>query len=120
MTLAELSARSGKSVQKIVEWAMAGARTSGKGSIFGDGEINGVRRGDSGSSINTRTPEGREAYDEAVYSVVSSVETPVGAAAIREKVGGTSLQVRTALNRLIEAGKIGYEGRARATRYTTT
>jgi hypothetical protein len=49
---------------------------------------------------------------------VEGSRSPIGAGALRRKVGGTALQVRTALNRLIEAGRINYEGRARATRYT--
>jgi hypothetical protein len=42
----------------------------------------------------------------------------VSAGDVRRQVGGTPLQARAALNRLIEAGKLNYTGRARGTRYT--
>jgi hypothetical protein len=109
MTLSELSTRSGKTVSQIVEWALGGR---------------GVRRGNSAPAagglkrVDTRTPVGRDAYDEQVLAAVEGAKGPIGAGEVREQVGGTALQARTALNRLIEAGKINYEGRARATRYT--
>jgi hypothetical protein len=36
---------------------------------------------------------------------------------LRKRYGGTSLQARTALTRLIHAGKVTFEGKATATRY---
>lgn len=69
-------------------------------------------------AVNTRTPEGRRAYDAAVLAVVEQAERPIKAPEITAQVGGTALQVRKALARLIEASKITWEGKARGMRYS--
>jgi hypothetical protein len=69
-------------------------------------------------AVNTRTPEGRKAYDNAVYEVVKEAETPIKAPEITVRVGGTALQVRKSLARLIETGAVTWEGKARGMRYT--
>jgi hypothetical protein len=68
--------------------------------------------------VNTRTPEGRSAYDNAVLEVVARSERPIKAPEITAAVGGTALQVRKALARLIETEKITWEGKARGMRYS--
>jgi hypothetical protein len=68
--------------------------------------------------VNTRTPEGRSAYDNAVLEVVAQAERPIKAPEITAAVGGTALQVRKALARLIEGEKITWEGKARGMRYS--
>ncbi|MBV1862217.1 MAG: hypothetical protein KUG77_27610, partial [Nannocystaceae bacterium] len=70
-----------------------------------------------GKNVNTRTPEGRAAYDIAVFDAVSASSKPIGSSKLRKAIGGTPLQLRTALNRLIEDGKVTYQGKARATKY---
>lgn len=69
-------------------------------------------------AVNTRTPEGRRAYDNAVYTVVKEAESPLKAPEITARVGGTALQVRKSLARLIETGKVTWEGKARGMRYS--
>jgi hypothetical protein len=69
-------------------------------------------------TVNTRTPEGRRAYDAAVYSVVEGAGRPIKAPEITSQVGGTALQVRKSLARLIEAGKVTWEGKARGMKYS--
>ena len=69
-------------------------------------------------SVNTRTPEGRKAYDMAVLAVVAESERPIKAPEITTRVGGTALQVRKSLARLIELGQITWEGKARGMRYS--
>jgi hypothetical protein len=69
-------------------------------------------------SVNTRTPEGRKAYDAAVLAVVEEAERPIKAPEITARVGGTALQVRKSLARLIDAEKITWEGKARGMRYS--
>ena len=116
MTLRELSERSGRPVGAIVEWALgsgagrAAAPAKSKGS-------NGTPRPAKAKGVDVRTPKGRAAYDDAVLDIVGGAKSPVSAQAVRAKVGGTPPQARAALNRLIESGKVGYTGRARATRY---
>lgn len=68
--------------------------------------------------VNTRTPAGRAAFDEAVFAAIQSIGAPVGAGLIQKQVGGTNMQVRSACNRLIEAGRVTWTGKARGTRYT--
>lgn len=69
--------------------------------------------------VNTRTQAGREAYDKAILGALEELGGgPVPGSAIKVKVGGTPLQARTALNRLIEAGSVTFEGKARGTKYS--
>ena len=67
--------------------------------------------------IDTRTPEGRQEYDKAILAAVEAAAAPISAEEIRRTTGGTSLQARVALARLIEAGVITWIGQARGTRY---
>ena len=129
MTLSELADRSGKSVSQIIAWALPG-KTGGGKAPRPTAKPNGVPSGKAAAkpaagaskggskAVNTRTPEGRAKYDAAVYDAVAAAGQPVGSSKLRKSVGGTPLQLRTALNRLIEDGKVTYEGKARATRYS--
>jgi hypothetical protein len=67
--------------------------------------------------VDTRTVAGREAFDKKILAAVRTIEGPVSAAQVQARVGGTNMQVRTGLNRLIEAGKLTWSGRAKGTRY---
>ncbi|TPV93900.1 MAG: hypothetical protein B7733_18050 [Myxococcales bacterium FL481] len=69
-------------------------------------------------TVNTRTPEGREAYDDAVLDALRTISAPANSEQIRPIAGGTSLQLRTSLTRLANEGKITWEGQARGTRYS--
>lgn len=68
--------------------------------------------------INTRTAEGRAAYDAAILDALRQLGRPAAAPEIIAITGGTPLQARTALNRLIEDRKVAWTGKARGTRYT--
>jgi hypothetical protein len=57
-------------------------------------------------SVNTRTPEGRKAYDLAVLAVVADADRPIKAPEITARVGGTALQVRKSLARLIDTSQV--------------
>lgn len=70
--------------------------------------------------VNTRTPDGRDAYDKAVIDAVMQIGEPASAPQIRSLAGGTELQARKSLNRLIEAGRVTFTGKARGTRYMPT
>jgi hypothetical protein len=71
-----------------------------------------------GAEVDTRTAEGRAAYDANVLAALKGATGPQAASDLTNKVGGTPLQIRTALARLIEAGSVNWAGRARGTRYT--
>lgn len=76
----------------------------------------GVGRGNG--AVSTRTAVDRREFDAKVLEVVQDRESPCTATEVREALGGTPLQVRRALNRLIEDGSLDYIGQARGTRYT--
>lgn len=67
--------------------------------------------------VETRTPAGRRAYDEGMLAALREMDEPVGVGPLMDKVGGSNLQARAALNRLIAQGKITWAGKARGTRY---
>lgn len=69
------------------------------------------------TEVNTRTQVGRERLDARVLAHLGARSGFVAASEVREAVGATSIQVRTSLNRLIEAGKVTWKGKARGTRY---
>jgi len=67
--------------------------------------------------VNTRTAAGREAFDKKILEAVTAGGGPVSATQVQARVGGTNMQVRAGLNRLIEAGHLTWSGQARGTRY---
>lgn len=71
-----------------------------------------------GGAVDTRTPAARKRYDDSVYRAVKASSSPISAQDVRAQVGGTPLQARKALNRLIEAGRLSFQGKARATKYS--
>lgn len=96
---------------KLAALAPAGEDEAGEGRKPG-------KRGGKAKAVNTRTPEGRGAYDEALFKALEGAGAPTGAGALIGKVGGTSLQARAGLARLIEAGRITWTGKARGTKYS--
>ena len=61
--------------------------------------------------------DGRDAYDKAMLDVLKGSSKQMAAPELGTAVGGTPLQVRTSLARLIQAGKVSWTGKARGTRY---
>lgn len=101
-------------------------RDNGTGQHFSDimlNEVLGVRPKTkrvpraAASGVDTRTPDGRAEYDKAVLKVVRKSREPIGAAEICAVAGGSPLQVRVALARLIAAGQVTWTGKARGTKY---
>lgn len=76
------------------------------------------RGGGSKAVVDTRTPAGRDAYDQGMLNALKNAPGPQAAPDLSAVVGGTPLQVRTALARLIERGLVSWTGQARGTRYT--
>jgi hypothetical protein len=74
--------------------------------------------GEEDSDVNTRTAAGRREYDNRVLEFVRNSDEAVSATEIRNHVGGTSLQVRKSVARLIEAEQVTWQGKARGTRYS--
>jgi hypothetical protein len=100
----------------------------GQGRKGGGGESGGAQGGGAQgggrkqkaaqAEVDTRTAEGRAAYDEAVLAALRAAGGPQSASELTAVAGGSPLQIRTALARLIEAGTVNWSGRARGTRYT--
>lgn len=74
--------------------------------------------GEEDEDVNTRTAAGRRDYDQRVLDFIQESEEPVSATEIRNHLGGTSLQVRKAVARLIEMERVTWQGKARGTRYS--
>lgn len=67
----------------------------------------------------THTAEGRAALDRAVLeSLAAFGGVSVSAEALRARLGATPAQLRSSLNRHIEAGDVSFSGKARGTRYS--
>jgi hypothetical protein len=77
-----------------------------------------AKRGGAKPVVDTRTPAGRDAYDEAMLNALKAADGPRAAPELSAVVGGTPLQVRTSLARLIERGLVSWTGQARGTRYS--
>ncbi|WAS91813.1 hypothetical protein [Nannocystis punicea] len=69
------------------------------------------------NEVVTRTAAGREAFDKQILEVIEAIGGPASATEIQRRVGGTNMQVRSGVNRLIEAGHVTWTGKARGTRY---
>lgn len=125
MTVAELAQRSGRSISDVIELVLSQsgtvrARPAGNGERKRGGKPAApaaAPRGKKGAA-QVRTQAGRANYDEAVLAAVKSSKGKVKAEELRKKVGGTPPQLRTALARLIEDGKVKSTGKARGTAYT--
>lgn len=77
-----------------------------------------VEPGEGLDEVNTRTAAGRREYDARVLEFIQESEDAVSATEIRNHLGGTSLQVRKAVARLIETERVTWHGKARGTRYS--
>jgi hypothetical protein len=115
-TLTELAERSGKTVNEIVAFAMRNTAVVTKKVTLSKARIE--TSTNSTNKVDTRTPAGRAAYDEAVLDYLGANRgTWIGAGDLRRAVGGSALQVRTALARLLESSGVEYQGVARGTEY---
>ena len=82
-------------------------------------EASGKQARKAPGKVNTRTAAGRATFEKAILGALDELGGgPVSGADVRAKVGGTSLQVRAAMNRLIDAGTVSFEGKARGTKYS--
>lgn len=70
------------------------------------------------SDVDFRSREGRDKFDESVMSQVASATAPVASGDLLNVLGGSPSQIRKALGRLIEAGRVTSTGVTRAMRYS--
>jgi hypothetical protein len=128
MTLAELAQRSGRSIDEIARYALGGGGSPRAPSRPAANSTNGARkakkaskparsaRGPSGAAV--RRPSDRAAFDDAVMDAVRQLGGTAQSADIEKIVGGTPLQRRSALHRLVSKRKLTRSGAARGTTYT--
>lgn len=111
----------GKAAQKAAPApakSSGGGRKSGRASGGGKESGGSSKRGGAAKGVDTRTPAGREAYDTSMLNALKQVGKAAAAPELAAIVGGTPLQIRTSLARLIERGLVNWTGQARGTRYT--
>jgi hypothetical protein len=106
MTVAELAAHSGRQVREIIDYALGD-----------DDAFQAMAANHDPPPVDTRTAAGRYAYDQAVFTVLAAHDGPMSALEIRDHVGGTPVQLRGALARLVEDEIVTSTGQAAATRY---
>ena len=106
ITLRELADKSGRSISEVVAFAMP------------NGHRNGAPEADK--PVDTRSHDGREAYDTQVLAALQKRDDWTLATDLRSDVGGTPLQMRTALARLLDRDLVEHRGQARATQYRAT
>jgi hypothetical protein len=75
----------------------------------------GRKRGTGGSRAE-RAARSKD-YDAAVLGEISAAADPVGAVAVRKKVGGNAAEFRASVERLIAGKKVKKSGIAKGTRY---
>ncbi|MFV8750132.1 winged helix DNA-binding protein [Nannocystaceae bacterium ST9] len=118
MTLAELSKLSRGQFSGLLSSVTVGeVIRAGRESLHADMDELARSRAEE-EDVNTRTAAGRRDYDARVLEFIRASEEPVSATEIRNHINGTSLQVRKAVARLIEAELVTWHGKARGTRYS--
>lgn len=107
MTLGELARLAGRSLDEVVAVAMNGTRPT---------PASGVPPKRDEVRPRGELPRGGVRVDRVLAAVVASGK-PIDINSIRAKVGGSTAQVRAALRKLADAGKLGITGQRRGTRY---
>lgn len=100
---------------------LTGSSAGSSGSMLSSGAMGSLSllvHDESADEVNTRTAAGRREYDQRVLEFVRESDEAVSATEVRNHIGGTSLQVRKSVARLIEDEKVTWQGKARGTRYS--
>ncbi len=121
MTLAELSKLSKGQFSGLLSTVTVGEVINAgqaKPAAISGAELEDAEESSDEEEVNTRTAAGRREYDARVLDFIRDAEDAVSATEIRNHVGGTSLQVRKAVARLIETEQVTWQGKARGTRYS--
>lgn len=119
MTVADLARLGGKTASEIAAYALSGGAPAASGRArngaakkSGRGAAKPGRR----ASASTRTSVGGD-FDAKVLAAIENAGEPVRVEQIAGVVGGTPVQRRAALHRLVADKKLKRAGRARATTY---
>lgn len=119
-TIGELAARGGRSLAEIFAFAVAQEPASASAHEFNralaaafEPQLRARKR----PRPPAQRPSKADTLEDLVLQTLRAFGGKLTGDKIRVKVGGTPMQVRTALQRLIERGEIQWSGKARATRY---
>jgi hypothetical protein len=105
MTVGELAARSGRSLQDLVTAVLSGRVSSSTP----------VARAEPASATQDVRRGGL--HLSSVVAALAGIEGPAKLDDVRGKVGGSQAQVRAALQKLAAAGTVRITGERRGTRY---
>lgn len=118
MTLAELSKLSKGQFSGLLSSVTVGEVINAGHERERSQAASGPSAAETPDDVNTRTAAGRREYDARVLEFIQESEDAVTATEIRNHIGGTSLQVRKAVARLIDEERVTWQGKARGTRYS--
>lgn len=76
-------------------------------------------KGGAKEGVDTRDRDGRQHYETLVLDAIRAAKGRIKAVDLRSRLGGSPLQARAALHRLIASGKVKRHGKARGTSYTS-
>ena len=110
MAVGELCARTGCSVEALVEFC------SGHGGLSTT-TAHPERVRAPALAVETRTQAGRETLDRALVELLQGVTNGMGARDIAEETGASLLQIRSSITRLVAKKKVRFEGKTTARRY---
>ena len=121
MSIAELARLAGTSVEQVVSKVLGSAPSNGAtrraaAPPNGDGRAAPTSAPKAGGRPPKKIPKGGLSTAD-VLAVVAAAKGPIGAQDVRAKVGGSAAQVRAALAKLQEAGRVKITGERRGTRY---
>lgn len=118
MTVAELCARAGRSVEDVVRFCSGGssatASTTRRPSSTKPTSATATEPA-SVASVETRTRAGRDAFDTALLALLTGVQNGLSARDIAEETGASLSQIRSAIVRL--GKKVRFKGNTAARRY---
>ena len=123
MTISELAQRSGRSVGAIAAYALGRSRpitaapTSSRNERRSSSTTRKAARASVGH-VDTRSASGRKEFDTRVLEAVRALGGSAQANDVERVVGGTPMQRRTSLARLVKSRKLTRSGQARATTYS--
>lgn len=128
-TLKQLSERTGRSIEAIVQFAMNGKLKAVPSPKPNNGitkapppskktkKVNAPDIGLKTRKVNVKSLKARARYDARVYKALGKQTDWTKAAELRAEVNGTPAQIRSSLQRLVDAGNVIFRGKARATEY---
>lgn len=121
-TIGELASRGGRTLAEIVAFAVAQEPASASASEFNRGLAAAfepqlrARKRPRPRVSPSKTPK-RTALEERVLQALRSFGGELYGPEIRLRIGGSPMNVRAALQRLIERGDVAWSGKGRAMRY---